>query len=90
MNELDILQFGRFKYPQPYTGSHKGMKFRIVHPKAGEGEPDLIHTEVYSGPLCYEKTDKESMIRKDFEYSKEGYEEMLSYLWELYNSRSWE
>lgn len=89
MIDLDILPFGRFKYSQVYTGSYKGMRFRIVHPKPGEDEENLIYTDVWPEPNCFEKTDDELKVKKSFPYSKEGYDEMITYLENMYNSRKW-
>ena len=88
IEQRDILPFGRFKYKQPYTGSCKGMKYRIIHPKPAEGEEDLIYVDVWPGPLCYEKADEATMIKKTFPYSQEGYDEILPYLNEIYKSNS--
>lgn len=90
--ENDILPFGRFKYPQPYTGSCKGMRYRIVHPKPAEGEANLFYVDVWMGPYSYEKVDEEALIKRTFEYSKEGYDAILPYLNEIYlNDREkWE
>lgn len=85
----DILPFGRFKYPQPYTGSLKGMRYKIVHPKPAEGEENLIFVEVWPGPNCYEKTDDELKEKVTFPYSKEGYDAIIPWLNEMYESRSW-
>lgn len=80
----DILPFGRFKYAPPYTGSYLGMRYRIVHPKPAEGEENLIYVDVWKEPLCYEKVNSEELIKTSFEYSQEGYENMLDYLEEMY------
>lgn len=87
--DIEILPFGRFKYSQPFTGSYKGMRFKIVHPKPAEGEENLIYLNIWPEPLCFEKTDDELKINKSFQYSKEGYDEMVSYIEETYNSKSW-
>lgn len=85
INENDILPFGRFKYPQPYTGSCKGMNFRIVHPKPAEDEENLFYIDIWKGPNCFEKTDETEFIRTTFVYSKEGYDEILPYLNRMYS-----
>lgn len=78
--EKDILPFGRFKYSQPYTGSKDGMRYKIVHPKPGEDEEDLIYLEIWPEPFCYEKTADELKKKSTFEYSYEGYKKMIAYL----------
>lgn len=76
----DILPFGRFKYKQPFIGSYKGMRFKIVHPKPAEGEEDRIYVEVWPGPNCYDKTDDSLKVKTSFEYSEEGYNMIIPYL----------
>lgn len=92
INDDDILPFGRFKYPQPFTGSLKGMRYRIIHPKPAEGEENLIFVDVWMGPYSYDKTDSSTFIKKSFEYSKEGYDEIVPYLNSIYqeNLDKWE
>ena len=80
----EILPFGRFKYALPFTGSHNGMRYKIVHPKPNEGEENLIYVDVWPGPLCHDKADQASFIKTTFPYSKEGYDEILPYLNKLY------
>lgn len=82
----DILPYGRFKYSQPYTGSYQGMRYKIVHPKPEEGAENLIFVEVWPEPNCYEKTDDEQKIKTSFPYSKEGYDEIIPWLNEIYES----
>lgn len=92
ITEKDILPYGRFKYALPYTGSCNGMRYRIVHPKPAEGEENLIYVDIWSGPLCYEKADSSTFIKKTFEYSLEGYNEILPYLNSVYSrdKKKWE
>ena len=87
--DFDILPFGRFKYSQPFTGSYKGMRFKIVHPKPVEDEENLIYLEIWQEPFCYEKTPDEQKIKKSFPYSQEGYENMIAFVEEIYNSKEW-
>ena len=86
IDEKDILPFGRFKYPQPYTGSCNGMRFKITHPKPAEGEENVIIVEVWDGELCYEKANQDAITKITFPYSKEGYDEIIPYLNEKYSS----
>ena len=80
----DISSFERYKYDSPFTGSYKGMRFRIVHPKKVEGEEDLILVDVYPGPYCFEKTANELKQRTTYPYSVEGYEQIVPYLNKYY------
>lgn len=76
----DILSFGRYKYKQPFFGSCNGMRYKIVHPKVEEGEPDLFHVDVWPEPNCYEKTDESLIVKTTFPFGEEGYEQVLEYL----------
>ena len=84
--QIEILPFGRFKYPQPYIGSFKAMRYKITHPKPAEGEENVIIVEVWGGDLCYEKTEPDNIAKVTFPYSKEGYDELIHYLNDKYNS----
>lgn len=85
--EIDLLPFGRFSKPQPYFGSYKGMRYRVAHPKPAEDEESLIYVDVWPEPLCYEKADEAGMIKKTFAYSKDGYDQIVPYLAELYSEK---
>ena len=80
----DISSFERYRYNSPFTGSYKGMRFRIVHPKKGEDEEDMIIVDVYPGPYCFEKTADELKERTTYPYSVDGYEQIVPYLNKYY------
>ena len=92
IDKTDIASFERFKYDSPFTGSYKGMRFRIVHPKKVEGQEDVIHVDVYPGPYCFEKTPDELKVHTTYPFSVDGYEEIVSYLNRYYeeNMDKWE
>lgn len=82
----DILSYGRYtKYPQPFTGSYNGMRYRIMHPKAQEGEDDVYVVDIWPEPLCYESTPQEEVIKQTFMYTKENFDKIVPYLNEMYN-----
>ena len=80
----DISSFERYRYNSTFTGSYKGMRFRIVHPKKGEDEEDMIIVDVYPGPYCFEKTADELKERTTYPYSVDGYEQIVPYLNKYY------
>lgn len=84
MTTSEILPFGRFKYPQSFSGSFKGMRYKIVHPKPGEGEENLFYVETWPEPYCYEKTNPEEIYKTTFEYSKDGYDQIIPFLNEMH------
>lgn len=87
ITEEMILPFGRYKYALPFSGSYKGMRFNIVHPKPGEDEPNLIYVDVWPEPWSKDKTPEALIVKNSFEYSKEGYDQMLAYLNSMYEDR---
>lgn len=76
----DILPYGRYAYGQPFIGSYKGMKYKIVHPKKDE----YFYVEIWPGPYCYEKTDESKFIKTTFLYGEEGYNQLVPYLNSVY------
>ena len=84
IEDINISSFERYKYNSPFTGSHKGMRFRIVHPKKVEGQDDLIHVDVYPGPYCFEKTPDELKEHTTYPFGVEGYEQIVPYLNKYY------
>ncbi len=77
---FDIASLDRYKHNSPFTGSYKGMRFRIIHPKKTDDEEYVIIVDVYPGPYCFEKTVDDLKVRTTYPYSMEGYEQIVPYL----------
>ncbi len=76
-----ILSFNHYKKGKAYTGSHTGMRYRIVKMK-GESEDDneRFLVETWPEPYCYEKTKREKIKEQFFPFTEEGYLDVLKYL----------
>ena len=63
----DILSLNYYKYNQPFTGSCKGMRYRITHQEAQTDEagteisPESLLVVVWPEPFSYEETDRDLM-----------------------------
>lgn len=68
----DVLPLKYYSYGQAFTGSDAGKRYRIIKALRGEDEKKVLQTSVWKEPFCYDKTPKEEILEKDFEYSKEG------------------
>lgn len=77
MIETSAISFEYIKKVE-YTGGYKGMRYMLK--KTGENMTAFAWPE----PLCYAKADKESMIKKEFPLTREGKEEAVSWLNEIY------
>lgn len=85
IEQSDISSFERYKYSSPFTGSYRGMRFRIVHPKKKEDQENLILVDVYPGSYCFEKTKDDLKEHTSYPYTEDGYEQIVSYLNTYYN-----
>ncbi len=63
------------------------MRYRIQKKDTETGTKFCIH--VWPEPFCYEKTDKEQMMEAKFDFSEEGYGQVLSYLNSCYEDGVW-
>ncbi len=83
----DVLSFNYYTYGSAFTGSDRGKRYRIIkeeREKAEEGkEPEtfkVFQASVWNGPFAYDKTPKEEVFKKDFEFSPEGLEKALNWI----------
>ena len=67
----------------PYTGSYMGMHYYMKSFDKGE----TISVFVYPGPWCFEKTAEEKKVKKDFQFSLEGVEEVADWLNAIYQEK---
>ena len=91
----DILPFTFFQYGKPYTGSLKGMHFKIAReplentffnkdPHKDDGA--FLRVTLWRGPYSCEATTEEKTV-KDFEYSDEGRTAVINWLDECYGEK---
>ncbi len=91
----DILSFSYYKYKQPFTGSYKGMRYRIIYQEAQKDEngtetaPDCLLAVVWPEPFSYEETDPDLMTEKSFPFSEEGRKAVVDWLNERYENGQW-
>ena len=77
-----------YSYGQPFTGSFKGMRYRIIMEKreTGKDKDDkpvfekYFMTEVWPEPYSYEATEPEKISKKEFPFTAEGYDDLIKYL----------
>ena len=85
-----ILSFNRYKKGKPFTGSLKGMRYRIVKEAAqNEDDTDKFRVDTWPEPLCYEATDKDKIQVLYFAFNKDGYNDVIDYLndkWDEYKN----
>lgn len=76
-----ILSFNHYKKGKPFTGSLKGMRYRIVKEAAkDEDDTDKFRVETWPEPLCYEVTGREKIQCQYFAFSPDGYNDLIAYL----------
>lgn len=83
----DILSFEHYRKGRPFTGSCKGMRYRIVKEKAAdEDDTDKFRVDVWPEPLCYEATSDDKIVTQRFAFTQDGYAEVVDYLNEMKDS----
>ena len=91
----DILSLNYYKYNQPFTGSFKGMRYRIMHQEAQTDEagtqisPECLLVVVWPEPFSYEETDRDLMTEKQFPFNEEGRIAAVDWLNERYENGQW-
>ena len=84
----DVLSFNYYTYKQPFTGSDKGKRYRIVRfekeipgEEGMESSKELVfQAALWKDYLSYENTPKEEMLVKEFEFSPEGLKEVVDWI----------
>ena len=90
ISEQDLYGIKHYLYGEAYYGSDRGMRFRLareplknVISKSEEerlaDEPKL-KAEVWFGGFAYDKTPKDEITAREFEFSEEGYREAVLWL----------
>ncbi|MBQ9606103.1 MAG: hypothetical protein IJV16_02860 [Lachnospiraceae bacterium] len=93
ITEQALYGIKHYIYGEAYYGSDEGMRFRVAREPlknvvyASEEERNAdeprLRAEVWFGKLSYEKTPKEEMEQKDFDFDKEGYSAAVNWLNEM-------
>ncbi|ADL03605.1 hypothetical protein [Lacrimispora saccharolytica] len=85
LNKDTFVPMAFFK-KEAYTGSMKGMRYRV------KKEEEKFSAVVYPEPYCYEATPEEKKIRAAFPFTEEGRIQVLNWINQQYeeNQRVWE
>ena len=77
----DILPFSYYKKGKPFTGSYKGMRYRIIKEGAvDEDDTDKLKVDIWPEPLCFEVTPDEKITSQRFAFTDDGYKDVVKYL----------
>ena len=95
IEEKDVLNISFYEYKVAFTGSFKGMRYRIARepfehvwylpPEKKEGAK--LKLSVWIEPYSYDDTAKEEIEDSFFEYSNEGLRKIVEYLNHIYKER---
>lgn len=74
-----------------YTGSFKGMRYRMSK-EMRENEEKALQLVLYPEPFCFENTPEEQKEYMDFPFTEEGFTRAVEYLNQQYEVRQeeWE
>lgn len=91
----DILSLNFYNYGNPFTGSYKGMRYRIIKQKEAkndEGEvmqPLGLLVVLWPEPFSFEKTEDALKQSRLFPFSEEGKEQAVAWMNEVYEAGDW-
>jgi hypothetical protein len=76
----DVLNLGYYEYGEAFTGSYKGLRYRIaVEPQKNyrwippeKREEHTLRLFTWFGENAFDKTPEDMIDIKDYEYSEEG------------------
>lgn len=80
-----ILSLEFYNYKGIFTGSLKGMRYRIE--KSGEKEKPCFLVHIWDEPYNYDVTSEEEMEKSEFEFSDEGKENVVRWLNDVYRQK---
>jgi len=74
-----------------YTGSYKGMRFRMRKAETEE-KGKYLETIIYPEPFCFDATPEEEKTIKEFPFTTEGFDEAVAWMNEEYTAQKerWE
>ncbi len=96
MKEIEIISQDKLKHYEKgtYTGSHKGMRYRIRSEIKTEGEEEqrFLCLDIWPEPFCFQKTPEEEKEYFLFPFTEEGLEELEEKVNRIYTERKefWE
>jgi hypothetical protein len=89
----DILSLNYYNYGNPFTGSFRGMRYRIIKQKETRNEEGAIVTEggllvtVWPEPFAFDKTDESLKVSRLFPFDEEGKSQAVAWLNEEHERR---
>lgn len=74
-----------------YTGSYKGMRFRMCK-KETEEKGKYLETVIYPEPFSFDATSEEEKQTNEFPFTGEGFDEAVAWMNEEYEAQKerWE
>lgn len=71
---------------ESYTGSYRGMRFKMMKAKAGEGEEEreVLRTCHWPEPYSFDATDDRLRAWKDTSFDEEGIQAAIGWLNQAY------
>lgn len=86
----DVLSMGYYKSGQPFSGSYRGMRYRIVKAETEEeGGDTLLRATVWPEPYSFENTDDALKISRNFPFSDVGRKAAVDWINESWEKGSW-
>lgn len=79
LNKNKILSLEFYNYKGIFSGSMKGMRYRIEKIKKDDESANFL-VSVWDEPYSYDATPKENILTKEIEFSEEGREEVVNWL----------
>lgn len=69
-----------------YTGSYKGMRYRLRKAETEE-KGKCLEAVIYPEPFCFEVTPEEEKQAQEFAFTDEGFEEAVAWLNQEYEGQ---
>jgi hypothetical protein len=78
----EVLNFNFYTYKEAFTGSDKGMRYRLIMLPKGkkENEEDLLEVCVWPEPFAEAFTEEEKKSYNTFPFTEEGKEEAVKWI----------
>lgn len=92
IDKSGFLPFGFLKAGGVQSGDHKGMRYRMIRKKGGEGEEDQLLAWVWSEPFAFDTTPEEEKTMAAFPFTEEGRLSAIGWIGSQYEERKekWE